>query len=306
MGEEFGLRAALEAIRVQGQLFCRVEARAPWGLRGGPDAVATFHAVAEGGGWVRVYGVDRPLPLAAGQVVLLPGGASHVVADRPDADPVHFREVAARIEPSGRLGLGGDGERAEILCGAFSGDPRQAAHLLSLLPSVLVTPPDPSVAATIELLRVEQRGQGAAWGDVVGRLLPVLLVQCLRAWFHHTEPSARGGLLALSDPRITRALVALHGAPGDAWTVDRIAAVAGMSRSAFVDRFGQLLGTSPARYLTLHRLQVAAQLLTAPEEPGLAQVASRVGYSAEEAFCRSFKRHFGTSPGRWRKEAARA
>ncbi len=306
MSTETGLKLALDAVRVRGQLFCRVEARAPWGLRGGPDPVATFHAVAAGHGFVRVFGVEEVLPIGPGQVVILPGGASHVVADREDADPAHFREVAHHIEPTGRLPLGGGGAPAHILCGAFHGDSRDAPQLFSLLPKVIVTPPDPTVRATIDLLRAEHLAQGPAWDSVTARLLPILLLQVLRVWFDHTPPAERGGLLALSDERLVRTLAAVHDDPADDWTVEQMAKVAGMSRSAFVERFTALLGTAPARYLTRHRLQVAAHLLTAPGDHGLAEVASRVGYRAEEAFCRSFKRHYGASPGRWRREALRA
>ena len=78
----------------------------------------------------------------------------------------------------------------------------------------------------------------------------------------------------------------------DAWS-------AGVSRSLLDDRFRQVLGCSPIRYLTDWRMHVAQDLLRSTDL-GVVGVAHRVGYHAEEAFSRAFKRSVGSSPGSWR------
>ena len=96
--------------------------------------------------------------------------------------------------------------------------------------------------------------------------------------------------------------MAVHAEPGSAWSIERLAGLAAMSRTAFNDRFTTLIGRPPLRYVTTVRMQVAADAL-ARTEAGLAEIAAGVGYQAEEAFCRSFKRHFGVTAGQWRRDA---
>ena len=60
-----------------------------------------------------------------------------------------------------------------------------------------------------------------------------------------------------------------------------------------------MLGRSPIRYLTEWRMHVAEQLLV-ETDIGAAIIAHRIGYDAEEAFSRAFKREHGLSPRSWR------
>ncbi len=78
-----------------------------------------------------------------------------------------------------------------------------------------------------------------------------------------------------------------------------------MSRSLLDERFRQVLGRSPIRYLTEWRMHVAVELL-ASTDLGVAQIAHRVGYESEEAFSRAFKRSLGSSPSVWRTSAREA
>jgi transcriptional regulator GlxA family with amidase domain len=103
----------------------------------------------------------------------------------------------------------------------------------------------------------------------------------------------------LHDPVLNPALAALHAAPARKWTVAELARSAAVSRSQLDDRFRQVLGRSPIRYLTEWRLHLARDLL-ASTDLGVAAIARRIGYDAEEAFSRAFKRAYGTSPANWR------
>jgi len=93
----------------------------------------------------------------------------------------------------------------------------------------------------------------------------------------------------------------LHARPAEAWTAETLALEVGMSRSVFAERFTSLVGQPPMHYLTLWRMQVAAQHLR-EGHGGVAQIAFEVGYESEAAFSRAFKRQFGTSPGTWRRQ----
>jgi len=103
-----------------------------------------------------------------------------------------------------------------------------------------------------------------------------------------------------SDPRLMRAIAAMNADPERAWTVDQLAEVARMSRSAFSARFRDLLGETPIRLLATIRLKLAARRML--EGRSLQAAATEAGYGTEESFNRAFKRHFGTTPGRWVRE----
>lgn len=103
-----------------------------------------------------------------------------------------------------------------------------------------------------------------------------------------------------SDPRLMRAIAAMNTNPAGPWTVDQLADVAKMSRSAFSARFRDLLGETPMRMLAAVRLKLAARRML--EGRSLTDAATEVGYGTEEAFNRAFKRYFRTTPGRWIRE----
>jgi AraC-like DNA-binding protein len=108
-----------------------------------------------------------------------------------------------------------------------------------------------------------------------------------------------GWLGALRDPVLNPALAALHAEPARRWTVPELARVSAVSRSLLDARFREVLGRSPIRYLTEWRMHLAEELL-ASTDLGVAAIARRVGYDADEAFSRAFKRTHGAAPTQWR------
>lgn len=90
------------------------------------------------------------------------------------------------------------------------------------------------------------------------------------------------------------------GLPGQDWTVSEIAREIGVSQSGLNLRFRSLLGQSPAKYLTMWRMNLAGRLLRESDD-GLNDIARQVGYDSVEAFSRKFKSHYGAAPGNWRK-----
>lgn len=120
-----------------------------------------------------------------------------------------------------------------------------------------------------------------------------------------TEPRRRNWLTALVDPRIGRALSAMHGRPERPWTVTTLAREAGESRSGFATRFKTAVGESPMEYLARWRVELGADLLVR-EELTVGEAAARVGYETDAAFTRVFKRQFGTPPARYRRLRAGA
>ena len=134
------------------------------------------------------------------------------------------------------------------------------------------------------------------------RMLEVVLIELLRWIIDHPQDIgvSSGLVMGLSDPRLARALVALHAAPQDDWSISRMASVAGMSRSAFADTFKSVTGTTPSAYLTDWRLTVASTLLRAGQPQKL--VAAELGFSTASSLSRAFKQRYGEAPREWLAE----
>jgi AraC-like DNA-binding protein len=83
--------------------------------------------------------------------------------------------------------------------------------------------------------------------------------------------------------------------------VERLARLAGLSRSVFAERFTAMVGHPPMHYLALWRMQIAARLLI--DGGAVAATAAAVGYESEAAFSRAFKRLVGHAPKTWRRHS---
>ena len=128
------------------------------------------------------------------------------------------------------------------------------------------------------------------------RLVEVLLIEALRA--SQGRGASPGLLRGLSDPRVANALRDMHSAPQRAWTVPDLADAAGMSRSAFFDRFTRAVGFRPMEYLLAWRMALAKDMLR-HQDMALDEVARRVGYGSASTFSTAFSRHVGQPPGRY-------
>ena len=108
-------------------------------------------------------------------------------------------------------------------------------------------------------------------------------------------------LAGFADANIARALTAIHENPGHPWTLESLADLAGMSRTAFVTRFSECMTMTPLGYITHWRMQIARQQLADSSEP-IIQIAEQVGYGSEAAFSRVFKKHHASAPATYRRQ----
>jgi transcriptional regulator GlxA family with amidase domain len=144
-----------------------------------------------------------------------------------------------------------------------------------------------------------------ASSSVMARLSELLFVEAVRAYSESQAVHEKHWLHGLKDQYVGRALAALHDRLAHSWSVADMAEVAGLSRSAFVERFTAAMGTPPMQYLAKSRMMLAKELL-GERQKSISQVATAVGYEAEAAFNRAFKREFGLPPARWRDQQAAA
>jgi AraC-like DNA-binding protein len=191
---------------------------------------------------------------------------------------------------------------AMMLVGTYQMRGEISGRLLGALPALLVLPADAWGSPLVPLLADEIGKDEPGQEVVLDRLLDLLLIAVLRAWFARPEAAAPAWYQAYSHPVVGRALRMLHNNPERPWTVATLAAETGVSRAALARLFTELVGEPPMAYLTGWRLALAADLLREPDAT-LGAVARRVGYGSAFALSTAFKRVRGISPSDHRRLA---
>ena len=156
------------------------------------------------------------------------------------------------------------------------------------------------IQSMLRFMASEAGARRAGGETVITRLADILVIQTLRSWLEQDPAAQTGWLGALQDQQIGRAISLINRDPSRPWTVASLATEVGMSRSAFVARFNELVREPPMHYLSRWRMHVA---VTSVEGGGrlLGELAPRLGYQSEAAFSRAFKRFIGVSPGAARR-----
>ncbi len=243
----------------------RLDIRSPWALRAPKSVGAVFNVVLQGACWLVLEDGAPPLALGPGDVVLLPRGVPHVLADDPSTPPVDIDAIDA----SGRIratGLGGEGRRSLLLSGGYLLDYHRPHPLLAALPTILLVPAAPgrdqSLRAAVAMLGDELESGRPGGSAVVPALVDALFPLIVRAWIESCPDCAMGDWAeALTDPSIAGALERIHAEPERAWTVAALAQQVGLSRAGFARRFAHAVGVPPLTYLTNWRMAIAGRLL---------------------------------------------
>lgn len=294
------LSQMLTLIRLEGELVFSVDLNCPWALRFDPGS-AYFFAVLKGD--VTVLTADGPpVRATAGDVVMLPRGVGHMLSDGSDAIAAATSDLMATQFTAESLCLrhGGEGAQTQLIGGAFHFENASMPWVVSALPGVIHIPKSGGQTAgwlegLAHFMMVEAKEVHPGSSIMISRLIDVLVIRILRTWVQTNNADATGWPAALADPRIGRALKAIHDQPFKRWRVLDLARIAGMSRSSFADRFSALLGEAPLSYQSRWRLTLARDLLREPESK-VSDVARAIGYDSEAAFSRAFKTQFGIAP----------
>jgi AraC-like DNA-binding protein len=311
------LSDVLRLARLSGGVFLEAEFSAPWCVLSqvGPEDCSPFvapasrliayHYVLAGEMLVRV-GAGEPMRVRAGEILMLPRNDPHTIASDLGA-PLVSAEALVQPSPAGglkRIVHGGGGALTHIVCGYLASD---APHdlLMAALPRLLTLDVGGAaerawIESSFRLASSELAANRAGAQTVLSKLSELLFVEAVRRHLAAIPESASGWIAGLRDPHVGRALALLHERPAEAWRVEELARRVGLSRTALADRFVQLVGEPPIRYLARWRMQLAQDLLR-DSTRGLAEIAARVGYESEAAFSRAFKREFGASPAAWRR-----
>ncbi|WP_407566148.1 AraC family transcriptional regulator [Streptomyces sp. 184] len=296
----------LDSPRAHGAFMMRAILEPPWSVRIVDRAPLCIVALASGSAWV-TYDDAAPVRVGEGEMAIMRGPDPYVFSDDPSTEPQAMIHPGGRCETPDGQSLAGEmdlGVRtwgysrdasSKMLIGSYENTGEIGARLLDALPRLVVLTKDMCDCPLLPVLEEEIGRDGPAQRVVLDRLLDLLVVAALRAWFARPEARAPGWYRAQGDPVVGRALKLLHNNPAHQWTVAELAVRSGVSRAALARRFAELVGEPPMTYLTGWRLALAADLLREPDAT-VGAVARRVGYGSPFALSAAFKRVHGVSP----------
>jgi AraC-like DNA-binding protein len=301
------LAGLLDGPRAQGAFLLKVLLSPPWSIRVADEAPLAIFAIVDGDAWLLHPGIAQPVHLQAGDTVVARGPDHYTVADRPDRAPNLFigpggdcRDAAGiHLAESMRLGIrtwGNDAAGSStLLTGAYALTGEVGSRLLRALPPVAVLHRADWDSPLVDLLVTEVERDAPGQEAVLDRLLDLLLITALRAWFARPEGAPPAWYAASADPVVGRAVALLHHNPAHPWTVAELATATGVSRATLARRFTDLVGEPPMAFLTGWRLALATDLLRDPDTT-LGAVARQVGYGSPFALSTAYKRAHGVSP----------
>jgi AraC-like DNA-binding protein len=301
----------LTNLSVRGTLYFRTSFTSPWGVAVPEyENVARFHFAHRGGCFVDVDGVDKPVALAQGDLIIIPHGAKHSLYCAPENKDV-ILPIDTVVERSGFTGSGvlvyggdDDDRDTQLICGHFSFDPVAQHMLMERLPSYIHLKNYGETAgkwmeATLRVIG-EEAGGLRMGGDLIAlKMSEAIFAQAIRSYVESDAASAQG-LEGFSDRNLCRALDSFHKAPNREWTVEGLAQAAGMSRTSFAVSFQKKMGMTPMQYATTWRMEIAKKQL-ALRGSSLTDAAESAGYASDSAFARVFKKETGMTPAGFRK-----
>jgi AraC-like DNA-binding protein len=254
-----------------------------------------YCAILEGRSCLAAEGHDA-IMLEAGDFVLIPAARDFSMSSVPP--PASMADSPYSVLPGGEVRLGEPDRTPDYraLVGyCVLGSP-DATLLLSLLPRIVHVRGERRLTTLVELVGEEARAQRPGKDIILAHLLEVLFIEALRST---AAAGASPGLLrGLADVRIAAALRQIHDFPERSWTIEDLAHVSALSRSAFFERFQRTVGMTPMEYVISWRMALAMDILRR-RGGSIAEVAGRIGYSSANTFSTAFKRHSGQTPAQY-------
>ncbi|WP_131740899.1 AraC family transcriptional regulator [Actinomadura roseirufa] len=303
----------LDGPRARGAFMIRSALNPPWSVRIQDEAPLTLVAMVRDEAWITPDD-GGPRCVRPGDMVICRGPDPYTVADGPATEPqivIHPGQVCTTpdgtsVSEAMDLGVrtwGNDPDgSAVMLIGTYQMRGAVTQRLLAALPPLAILRGDTWRSPLIGLLAEEIVKDEPGQEVVLDRLLDLLLIGTLRAWFSRPGAERPGWYRAHGDAVVGPALRLLHEDLSHPWTVAGLAARVGVSRAALAQRFGKLVGEPPMAYLTGVRLAQAADLLR-ESDATLDAVARQVGYGNAFALSTAFKRERGVSPQEYRAGA---
>jgi len=291
----------LGELDIEVELFATCEVANGWRLHLPKPPATMVHFVLRGSGRVTVLGGESH-DFCPQHLGVIPKETEHVLAVGAADHDVVVPVSPARGEVP-HIVAGETGE-LQVACGLVSlqyGTLGLFDHLHDAL--IVDLSKSPRMTGVFETLLDEQSNPGAGSSALTAALMQQCLVQVFRV-LHEDPDSSLPWLSALSDPRLSAVIDRVVRDPGADHTVESLASVAALSRSAFAKRFTDVVGVSPMALVRRVRLDRAAHRLLTDREASMEQVASSVGFSSRSQFSKAFRVQHGVSPSAWRTQRA--
>ena len=295
------LSDVLELIGFKSSIYFQKNFCGHWKMSIANTGFAQFHFIVRGNAFVESE--SRTAQLTAGDLILFPKGATHAICDHPDTPAIRGQDVIAAMEKGVEPFIDGP-PTTRMVCGHFEYDLTHLHPFMRDLPAcILIRGSDLEIeslmSALLPLIVSETRSLPLGGRIVAKHLSQALFASILRVHFEQDETKI-GFYAGLRNDRIIRAIAAIHEVDGWKHSLSDLAAIAGMSRSSFANKFKQHVGQTAGEYASTWRLLKARQSL---QDRGktIDQVAHEHGYASASAFSRAFRDTLGMSPSHARK-----
>jgi AraC family transcriptional activator of mtrCDE len=253
-----------------------------------------------------VFGNRDPIPLMPHTLIVVPPNSPFRIEVEGSNGFSGLLPVKGRLQTMSsetiRRYTAGDGEPSLMLvCGYFHATYGACANLFGGLTEPIIEQfsaedqVDTKLQAALTELVAQEIGSGAMSAALLKQVIVLLLRRSLvsmNAWVERFS--------VLSDPLVARAFAAMAMRPGDDHSLQSLAHLACLSRSAFVARFTTAVGKSPMQVLRELRLRQAMYQLKAG---GLAieLIARNAGYASRSSFIKAFRKGYGMDPSEVRR-----
>lgn len=301
------LSVLLQNVHLFETKYYRLNVTGNWSYSLTRQDTILFYLVMSGGFCIDVG--NGPRETRAGDMIMIPSAHQHMsYALNYHSDEAQPLDELLTSCKDHTLDLKGDGDsEASLILIECKYDKAMIRPLLSVLPSILPEVNDEDdgrfevIDVEIRLLTLEAEHERMGKTAVINHWASIMMIECLRVYIESLPEATENWLKAMKDPFLTKALVAMHEMPNENWTINKLAEVAGMSRSSFAQRFKEVVGIPPLTYLMDYRLRLAARYLRL-QQNSISRISGLVGYASDSTFSQAFKRVYGISPKAYRQQ----
>jgi len=249
------LSVLLQNVHLFETKYYRLNVTGNWSYSLTRQDTILFYLVMSGGFCIDVG--NGPRETRAGDMIMIPSAHQHVsYALNYHSDEAQPLDELLTSCKDHTLDLKGDGDsEASLILIECKYDKAMIRPLLSVLPSILPEVNDEDdgrfevIDVEIRLLTLEAEHERMGKTAVINHWASIMMIECLRVYIESLPEATENWLKAMKDPFLTKALVAMHEMPSENWTINKLAEVAGMSRSSFAQRFKEVVGIPPLTYL---------------------------------------------------------
>ena len=301
------LSVLLQNVHLFETKYYRLNVTGNWSYSLTRQDTILFYLVMSGGFCIDVG--NGPRETRAGDMIMIPSAHQHVsYALNYHSDEAQPLDELLTSCKDHTLDLKGDGDsEASLILIECKYDKAMIRPLLSVLPPILPEVNDEDdgrfevIDVEIRLLTLEAEHERMGKTAVINHWASIMMIECLRVYIESLPEATENWLKAMKDPFLTKALVAMHEMPSENWTINKLAEVAGMSRSSFAQHFKEVVGIPPLTYLMDYRLRLAARYLRL-QQNSISRISGLVGYASDSTFSQAFKRVYGISPKAYRQQ----